>query len=55
MPPGDIFGNNYGREHKKPSHQVKYDMRLPPYKEILVKNDLYIQGTPCIISVIDGV
>ena len=46
MPPGDIFGNNYGREHKKPSHQVKYDMRLPPYKEILVKNDLYIQGTP---------
>jgi hypothetical protein len=31
----------------KPSHQVSYDMRLPPNKKIPVKNDQYIQGTPC--------
>ncbi len=46
VPPGDIFANNYGREHMKPSHQVSYDMRLPPNKKIPVKNDQYIQGTP---------
>ena len=45
-PPGDIFANNYGRGHMKPSHQVSYDMRLPPNKKIPVKNDQYIQGTP---------
>jgi hypothetical protein len=48
VPPGDIFANNYGRGHMKPSHQVSYDMRLPPNKKIPVKNDQYIQGTPCI-------
>ena len=26
-------GDNYGRGHMKPSHQVSYDMRLPPYKK----------------------
>jgi hypothetical protein len=46
VPPGDIFANNYGRGHMKPSHQVSYDMRLPPNKKIPVKNDQYIQGTP---------
>ena len=45
MPPGDIFANNYGRGHMKPSHQVSYDMRLPLNKKIPVKNDQYIQGT----------
>ena len=48
VPPGDIFANNYGRGHMKPSHQVSYDMRLPPNKKIPVKNDQYIQGTPCL-------
>ena len=48
VPPGDVFANNYGREHRKPSYQVRYNMRLPPYKEILVNNDQYIQGTPCL-------
>ena len=43
---GDISANNYGRGHIKPSHQVSYDMRLPPYKKIPVKNDQHIQGTP---------
>ena len=33
VPPGDIYANNYGRRHMKPSHQVSYDMRLPPYKK----------------------
>ena len=33
VPPGDISANNYGRGHMKPSHQVSYDMRLPPYKK----------------------
>ena len=47
MPPGDIFANNYGREHMKPSHQVSYDMRLPHNRKIPVRNDQYIQGTPC--------
>ena len=37
VPPGDISANNYGRGHMKPSHQVSYDMRLPPYKKIPVK------------------
>ena len=37
VPPGDIFANNYGRGHMKPSHQVSYNMRLPPNKEIPVK------------------
>ena len=46
VPPGDIFANNYGRGHMKPSHQVSYNMRLPPNKKIPVKNDQYIQGTP---------
>jgi hypothetical protein len=46
VPPGDIFANNYGRGHMKPSHQVSYGMRLPPNKKIPVKNDQYIQGTP---------
>jgi hypothetical protein len=50
VPPGDIFANNYAREHMKPSHQVSYDMRLPPNKKIPVKNDQYIQGTPCILQ-----
>jgi hypothetical protein len=30
----------------KPSHQVSYDMRLPPNKKIPVNNDQYVQGTP---------
>ncbi len=47
VPPGDIFANNYGRGHMKPSHQVSYDMRLPHNKKNPVKNDQYIQGTPC--------
>ena len=47
VPPGDIFANNYGREHMKPSHQVSYDMRLPHNRKIPVRNDQYIQGTPC--------
>ena len=46
VPPGDIFANNYGREHMKPSHQVSYDMRLPHNRKIPVRNDQYIQGTP---------
>ena len=50
VPPGDIFANNYGRGHMKPSHQVSYNMRLPPNKKIPVKNDQYIQGTPCKIA-----
>ena len=33
VPPGDICANNYGRGHMKPSHQVSYDMRLPPNKK----------------------
>ena len=48
VPPGDIFANNYGREHMKPSHQVSYDMRLPHNRKIPVRNDQYIQGTPCL-------
>jgi hypothetical protein len=48
VPPSDIFANNYGRGHMKPSHQVSYDMRLPPNKKIPVKNYQYIQGTPCL-------
>ena len=47
VPPGDTFANNYGRGHLKSSNQVSYDMRLPPYKRIPVKNDQHIQGTPC--------
>ena len=46
VPPGDIFANNYGRGHMKPSHQVSYDMRLPHNRKIPVRNDQYIQGTP---------
>ena len=46
VPPGDISANNHGRGHIKPSHQVSYNMRLPPYKKIPVKNDQHIQGTP---------
>ena len=46
VPPGNISANNYGRGHMKLSHQVSYDMRLPPYKKIPVKNDKHIQGTP---------
>jgi hypothetical protein len=46
VPPGDMFANNYGRGHMKPSHQVSYDMRLPPNKKIPVNNDQYVQGTP---------
>ena len=34
----------------KPSHQVSYDMRLPPNKKIPVKNDQYIQGTPWLVT-----
>ena len=52
VPPGDIFANNYGRGHMKPSHQVSYNMRLPPNKKIPVKNDQYIQGTPCLDTVL---
>ena len=48
VPPGDIFANNYGREHMKPSHQVSYDMRLPHNRKIPVRNDQYIQGTPLV-------
>ena len=54
VPPGDIFANNYGREHMKPSHQVSYDMRLPHNRKIPVRNDQYIQGTPWIDMIIIG-
>ena len=50
VPPGDIFANNYGREHMKPSHQVSYDMRLPHNRKIPVRNDQYIQGTPWVLA-----
>ena len=29
VPPGDIFANNYGREHMKSSNQVRSDIQLP--------------------------
>ena len=29
VPPGDIYANNYGREHMKYSNLVRSDIQLP--------------------------
>ena len=40
VPPGDIFANNYGREHMKSSNQVRSDIQLPlSYENENIKNN----------------